>query len=300
MTVSNSTVDTHLSIESIVPDFLIIGAPKAATTTLWHCMRQHQDIYMPDVKEPRFFSHHFDRGWEWYTSLFATMNGERVLGEASPHYSMVDVFPQASQRIATTLPDAKLIYCVRDPVTALASAWKQYQHNGTTMPGRERMPASFAAALENWPPLLSSVRYWSNLNAFRKHYPDSQILVVMYEDFNRDPDCVLRRCFEFLGVGYAKIELPGIVNASKGKRVFSPVMQKIRSHGLTSRVRRWLPVGTSLAGKILESPVRDPLWTRRALFTARDHLETEIREILGYTNKPRSFWSDWNDVSLHR
>jgi hypothetical protein len=93
------------------PDFLIIGAPKAGTTTLWHIFNSHPDIFMSPIKETMYFSHaeQWGKGMDWYNSLFADASPQQVAGEASPHYSVVKCFPEAPQRIANSLPDVKLI-----------------------------------------------------------------------------------------------------------------------------------------------------------------------------------------------
>lgn len=105
------------------PDFLLIGAPKAGTTTLWAWFRRHPQICMSSLKEPLFFSHadRWAKGWPWYESLFEPTDATRAIGDAAPHYSMVNIFPEAVERIAEHLPDVRILYCVRDPVRALPS-----------------------------------------------------------------------------------------------------------------------------------------------------------------------------------
>ena len=98
----------------ISPDFLIIGAPKAATTTLSVMLREHPDVAFARIKEPHFFSNpnQFALGWSWYRSLFEHRQPGQILGEASTSYSRIRRYPKVARRIQRYLPDVKIIYMV--------------------------------------------------------------------------------------------------------------------------------------------------------------------------------------------
>ena len=89
------------------PNFLIIGAMKCATTTLWETLRRHPQIFMDPEKELAFFSQddRFARGWAWYEAKFSEANGKLAIGEATTSYTQKVIFPNASQRIAKHLPE---------------------------------------------------------------------------------------------------------------------------------------------------------------------------------------------------
>ena len=75
-------------MDPILPTFLIVGAAKSGTSSLWHYLREHPDVYVPAGKEINFFSDeaNFSRGLDWYTSHFKSGAGKKAIGEASPSY----------------------------------------------------------------------------------------------------------------------------------------------------------------------------------------------------------------------
>ena len=107
------------------PTFLIIGAAKCGTTSLFQLLRTHPEIGMSAVKEPNFFSRdpEFQRGWEWYESLFAGHEAKVAVGEASHTYTKIGIYPHAVTRIVERLPEAKLLYIVRHPLVRMESGW---------------------------------------------------------------------------------------------------------------------------------------------------------------------------------
>jgi hypothetical protein len=120
-------------------EFLVIGAQKAGTTTLWQLLRDHPQLWLPETKEAPFFSHDevYARGWDAYLArLEAPANGDLLRGTVTPHYMhgwhKVSTDTVAS-RIASRLPDVKLIALLRDPVERARS-----QHAMASARGRER------------------------------------------------------------------------------------------------------------------------------------------------------------------
>ena len=112
-----------------LPNFLIIGAGKSGTTSLWNYLDQHPQIGMLAIKEPSFFSMDevHDRGLAWYRRLFAGHAGAVARGEASNSYSATDTFPKTIDRIAATLPDPRFVYIVRHPRARTESDWMERQ-----------------------------------------------------------------------------------------------------------------------------------------------------------------------------
>src|SRR5437762_2920456 len=102
-----------------LPNFLIIGAPRSATTSTALYLSQHPEVHIAPQKEVNFFDLEFHRGLDWYRAQFDRVEDGQVVGEASPNYMFSE---DAVQRMAALLPDAKLIAILREPVSRAYSA----------------------------------------------------------------------------------------------------------------------------------------------------------------------------------
>ena len=110
----------------MLPNFLVIGSQKAGTTSIYHVLKAHPQIFQPERKEINYFFHEeeYAKGENWYRQYFENIpEGVKALGEATPGYI---VHPEAPARIHRLLPDAKLILTVRHPVNR---AYSQYWDN---------------------------------------------------------------------------------------------------------------------------------------------------------------------------
>lgn len=124
-----------------LPDFLVIGAQKAGTTSLYHYLTQYPDVRSASAKEVHFFDHRHDHGERWYRAHFPLAGADRswVTGEATPFYLL---HPSVPERVAALLPEARLVALLRHPV---ARAYSHFQHSRAT--GAEPC-ADFATALD--------------------------------------------------------------------------------------------------------------------------------------------------------
>src|SRR5262245_31286225 len=115
------------------PNYFVIGAAKAATSSLCTDLGRHPDVFMVECKEPNFFNRdesYFGKGWSWYESLYESAGDKIMLGEGSNGYTMKEVFPDVAKRIANDVPSARLIYMARDPISRIESFWMQKRANG--------------------------------------------------------------------------------------------------------------------------------------------------------------------------
>src|SRR4051812_39114595 len=95
-----------------LPDFVVIGAMKSGTTSLYHWLAQHPSVRLPRAKEPHFFSREerWSRGVDWYRGLFAEASHDHVTGEFSTSYTAPHFSGVAADRMARVLPSAQLVY----------------------------------------------------------------------------------------------------------------------------------------------------------------------------------------------
>ena len=195
-----------------LPNFLIIGAAKAGTTTLFDLLKQHPKVYLPFNKEPMFFSHddNYRLGPEWYSRTYfrrAAPNPAR--GEATPHYLYwSDKVAPRIRQLYGQFP-IKIIVIFRDPV-ARAYSW----YWNMVKEGREELP--FETALEREPRQLqeqqNSLRqagamtygyvrgscYASGMQPFLDHFALTDFLFLLQEDLIHDFSTTTRRLLDFL------------------------------------------------------------------------------------------------------
>jgi len=179
----------------VLPNFLVIGAMKAGTTSLHAYLNAHPEVFVSDPKELDFFvaERNWRRGLAWYERQFDGADGARAVGEASPNYTKYQLFAGVPERIREVLPDVRLIYVLRHPIERMRS---HYVHNleyfGLTAPIGQVL-------LEDDHYRLCS-SYALQLDKYLAHFPREQILVLTAEDLRRRPERELPLIFEFLGV----------------------------------------------------------------------------------------------------
>ena len=195
-----------------LPNFFIIGAQKAGTSTLHRLLQQHPQAFMCAPKEPHFFSADQGRGLDWYRSLFSAAGDAVAVGEASTTYAMYPHYDNVVDRLTAAVGEPRLIYIVREPIARMRSAYLHALAGGT-----ETRP--IAAALAGDPRYLLTSSYALQLEQWLPHVPRDRILLLSLEQLADDPEVVMSRLFGFLGLDASW--RPAVVpaaNASDGKR----------------------------------------------------------------------------------
>lgn len=196
-------------------DFIVIGAQKAATTSLWRCLQTHPELYMPPSKEAPFFSLDvlYARGFEWYLGdYFAGAPGTALWGTVTPQYMMGSAevgVAEIARRIHEAVPEVRLIAMLRDPIERARSQHRMSVHRGTEtrsfeVAAREQLePAALAAAREAPTELNSYVtqgEYGRLLSVYLGHVPRERLLVVRTDELEQRPAEAVRAVLRFLGV----------------------------------------------------------------------------------------------------
>ena len=203
-----------------LPDVLIIGAQKSGTTSLYNYLCQHPRIHGSSTKEVRYFDDHFDRGERWYRKHFPIRRDGLTL-EATPNY----IFHRdAFHRIASLLPEAKLIAVLREPV---ARAYSQYRMFRRWNPGRRgHEPRSFEEAVradlevirnedtilggdsdrDRYRPYVRRSLYAPQVRRYIKVYGENMLVIPSQNLFTNTKN-TMREVFNFLG--YSPINIQG-------------------------------------------------------------------------------------------
>ena len=177
--------DTRLPL----PSFFIIGPPRTGTSWLHEVLSRHTLLPSP-TKETRFFDNHFERGFDWYNAHFPSSTENRPVGEVAPTYF---ASTQARERIAKTIPHAKVVCIFRDPVERVVSLYRMKRAYGM-------IPWSFEEAITRDSELLESGKYGANLKAWLRTLGPDQVLATVYDDLRDEPQSYLDCVTDFIGV----------------------------------------------------------------------------------------------------
>jgi hypothetical protein len=177
-----------------MPNLIIIGGLKCGTTSIHHYLGLHPQIHMSKPKELNFFVKELNcyLGIPWYEGRFD--DRFEVRGESSPHYTNLPRYDGVAARLRDNLPDAKLLYMVRDPISRILSHWRH-----ATGAGYETRPME-EVLLRDHQTYATRSMYWMQLQPYLELFPTEQIAVIAQEELQGDRDGTMRRAFEFAGV----------------------------------------------------------------------------------------------------
>jgi Sulfotransferase domain len=226
-----------------LPDFIIVGAAKSGTTSLFTWLTAQPDIWSPHVKEPDFFSHEqvWRRGMDWYGRMFAGAGTDRLCGEASTSYTKLGFSATAAERIAATIPDVRIVYVVRHPIERLRS---HYRHE--IQRGREHRPLAEALA-DPQNEYAGTSSYFARLEPYTRLLDRSQIRVVRFEDLIAPAGTGWSAIIEHLGLP-DRPRPDGVYNVTADKLGFTRTMDRLWKLGLL-RPAKYFPRPVRRLGK---------------------------------------------------
>ena len=212
-----------------LPDFVVIGTQRAGTTWLYEQLKIHPDVFLPYVKELHFFDRNWDRGLDWYRQWFAGRNDEHVAGEITPHYIQQ---PEAPSRMASVLPDTRVILVLRNPIDFLVSLHRLHIRSGITNEDFDSRCRD--AGFIGWARMSEKLEQWS------AHFPAERLLVLLYDDLLADRSAFLGRIYHFIGVDppSSDAQLEQRVNPTFKPR-FPFVHRVLHQAAKTIRNRQW-------------------------------------------------------------
>ncbi|CCQ57373.1 MULTISPECIES: sulfotransferase family protein [Crocosphaera] len=177
-----------------LPNFIIIGAMKCATSSLHEQLNQQPGIFMSELKEPNFFSNdeEYNKGSEWYLSHFEEANINDLIGESSTHYTKLPTYPHTIERLQKYLPDAKFIYVMRHPINRLVS---QYIHEWS----QRVISVGINESIDPHPELLEYSLYTKQLQPYFDTFGQERVLPIFFERMLTTPQTELERICRFIG-----------------------------------------------------------------------------------------------------
>ena len=200
----------------VLPNFLGIGAQRCGTTLLHAVLETHPEIYVPRRrKEIHFFDRHFDRGLDWYQEFFPSPESAkayRAIGEITPDYIY---FPEAAARIIRTVPrDCRFIVTLRHPAQRVFSGYTHHRRSFA-----EKRP--FERFVEEQEDATARGFYTAQLRRFLDAYPREQFLILIFEEWAKQPAPALDEIRSFLGLSQGWADPAGVL-AAKTERTAVP------------------------------------------------------------------------------
>lgn len=278
------------------PSFLVVGAPKAGTTSIYFYLRQHPEVFMSPVKEPHYFSvtEKSNAGSprmdgvtvtrEEYLALFSGVDGEIAIGEASTGYL---ISPVAAQRIRAKIPSVKIIVILRNPAERAFSGYMMKIRNS-------REYSSVADAFHRGKAYIENSFYEKNLTRYFDVFPREQIGIFLFEEFKKDPLEVMRRIYKFIGVNEAFTPSTNKYNEAWFPKY--PFLNRLRTQVLKSRKIHRALKGTS-AQRIFRRLTRTdpPVFPAALRQELIDLYREDIVKTQGLTDIDLSLWLDNED-----
>ena len=288
-----------------LPNFLIIGAKKAATTSLHNYLKQHPDIFMSRIKEPRYFafdpenSEHVSKvpqtypitTLDQYSQLFDKVSTEKAIGESSPNYLRSKF---AANKIKHTLHAPKLIVCLRNPVDR---AYSNYIMNVRECVESRLILEAFNES-ESW---VQGGLYYDDVKRYIDLFGRDSIKIVLFEELVRKPTNVVKDIFRFLNVDEnfvpdmsVKYNLGGM---PKNKLLDSIYQVYKRNRKLKLLVRPYLPnkLRSAWVKQKNRNINRPPSLTGAVAIPMQRFYEDDVLKLQDLVGINLAVWSKYND-----
>ncbi len=252
--------------KKIKPNFFIIGAAKAATTSLSSLLEQHPEAAIVRGKEPHFFSldHLYKLGWKQYLKLYDHCDAQKAIGDASTSYSRIRYYPAVVERIKEHVPRAKIIYMVRHPLKRMESA---YVENACSV-GSQAF-TSINEAIKQLPMILDSSRYWEVFDAYRQKFGESKIKIVWFEEYIADTVPVFQDICRFLEIDDKVV----------------PDLERERTNSRENAAARMAIIDR-------DNVQVNTTWNEETRRWVIEQLRDDNCRFLDHFGKPRNYWGD--------
>lgn len=228
---------------SQLPNCFIAGCQKTGSTWLYHCFKEHPEIFVPSIDRLNHFSIHHYKGLDSLQEWYKNVDNEKAICDPTPSYFQA---PGAAKRISEHNNKSKIIITLRNPVERSYSHYKHlYRKGHVSVSFDQALFKADVGSFDFYRLLIHPSLYFENLSEFYNEFPSEQILVNLYDDLVSDPKQYLKRIFEFLEVD--SNFTPSIIDKKKntesqragkidwGKDNF---VQKIREGNLLTSAKR--------------------------------------------------------------
>ena len=279
-----------------LPDFVIAGPQKCATTWLYECLREHPEVLLPDTDAVHYFDMQYSRGEEWYRSHFDSYDGGAMVGEETPTYIRDEMAPK---RIARTIPDAKIIFILRNPVDR---AFSHYWHEKS----KDKMDFEFSEVSENYDLFSDWVipgLYNRHIQRYLEYIPSENLKLLFFDDLVDDDWSYLQEVYEFLDIDstYRPSVLNSKVNEGKLRGLTSKRLYRFAVHTYS----KWAPQFAVEAARPVHDAFQDFVTSQNEYERGmrpedRERLEAliadDMQELDGIVDRSLDHWFEYETL----
>lgn len=297
----------------MMPTFIIIGAPRAGTTSLYHYLRQHPQIVMSKIKETNFFAflasqvetnYQIRSNSKWhatsppaYEALFESNRNTKAIGEASPLYLYM---PSVPNQIYKHIPSVKIILILRNPIERAYSAYLKNRREGFEARSfkeavmQEIKSPSRVVTSKNF--YVRAGFYFEHLQRFLQYFESNQLKIIFQEDLQKNSQLILKSLFEYVQVDNQFIADTSVrFNESLPPMLIKKPSVRQAMKKITSTLRQFIPYKTYFSLLNMKYAINKKLSTYPAPSTdlkiiLRDQYQTDINNLQSYVRRDLSSW----------
>lgn len=287
--------------EPPLPDFIVAGTQKCATTWLYRCLEDHPEILVPDTDSVHYFDMNYAKGEDWYRGFFSEYDGEAVVGEETPSYIRSSLTPV---RIAETVPDAKIIFMIRNPVDR---AFSHYWHEKS----KSKISFEFEEVFENYDLFQNWVEagfYHRNITRFEEELSRDNIKIMFFSDLVEDDEAFVQEAYSFVGAdsNYTPDFLDEKVNESRSRLSIEGLN---RAYWKSFNI---IQENAPQAAKDVLRPAHKAMVNGRGLLSGKSEYEEGIpaetrkklerifvedtRRLSSYVDRDLNYWFEYEDI----
>lgn len=301
--------------EKKLPNFFLIGPPKTATTSLHYYLSQHPDVCMSEPKETRYLDNNYKDDLAGYFTFFSHYTNENAIADASPTYAFL---PFVADRIKKHFPQAKIIFCFRDPVDRAYSGWLMRCAKGNeknsfidalklNIEQRSKINFEGEEGLKEWlkdqaalggknqivyRTYIEGSMYAAQLKSYMQHFPENQIKIIWLDDLKKNLPGTLKEIFAFIGVdeNYTDIKTEAI---NKHKKVRLKGLFNLFGKDKVKGIKKYLPgFMQELLKPILRTEIAKPEMNEVEKKFAYHVFEKDIEELERITKRSLENWKN--------
>lgn len=293
------------------PNLYLVGAPKCGTTSMYHYLKSHSQIFFPEAKEPHHFgtdlglrAKGFRKESADYLALYSEAGQARYRGDASVFYLYSE---KAAERIARAAPEARIICLLRRPVDMMFSMYTFALRHGAETANSFEEALRLEANRKDGQAIPATVfieemlhyrglsNYLPQLERYYQHFPKEQILVLLHDDLKNKPEPLFQQVADFLEVENEFQGMEFYTNRTKDIQFSASKVLNRKYPGLMATARKWLPdslrqrlqFSKQLLAQQPEIPKSIAPQTRKLLL---QETQAEVQALSQFLNRDLSHW----------